>query len=94
MPHLMRSLLLTLLLSFTTPLLLLSGVLVTFCAISYIPGIALFGQVGEGQLLAFLSTFGSGYPIQGMLIIGATCSTVGGLFDLFNFYLYQDLRSQ
>jgi hypothetical protein len=92
--NLFRSLLLTVLLSFFTPLLLLSGVLVTLLGISYVPGISMIGQIGESQILSFLSIFGSGYPVQGMLTIGLTCSTVGGLFDVYNFYLYQDVRGQ
>lgn len=94
MSNLFRSLFLSVILSFVTPLLLLSGVLGMLLAVSYIPGIALVGKIGESQLLSFLSTFGDGYPLQGMLTIGFTCATVGGLFDVFNFYLYQDMRSQ
>lgn len=92
MSNLFRSLFLTALLSFMTPLLLLGGVLASLLAVSYIPGIGEFGQFGEAQLLTFLSIFGDGYPLQGMLTIGVTCSTVAGLFDVFNFYLYQDAR--
>ncbi len=90
--NLFRSLFLTTLLSFVTPLFLLGGVLGVLLTVSYIPGIANLGQIGENQILTFLSIFGDGYPIQGMLTIGATCSTVAGLFDVFNFYLYQDVR--
>ncbi len=92
MSNLFRSLLLTALLSFLTPLLLLGVGLVSLLGVSYIPGVAELGQLGTAQLLTFLSIFGDGYPIQGMLTIGITCSTVAGLFDVFNFYLYQDLR--
>lgn len=93
MSNLFRSLLLSVLLSFVTPVLLLSGVLGTLLAASYVPGIALLGKLGESQILSFLSIFGDGYPIQGVFIIGLTCGMVGGLFDVFNFYLYQDIRS-
>lgn len=93
MSNLFRSLLLSVLLSFVTPVLLLTGVLGTLLAASYVPGIALLGKLGESQILSFLSIFGDGYPIQGVFIIGLTCGMVGGLFDVFNFYLYQDIRS-
>ena len=93
MSSLFRSLFLTALLSFMTPLLLLSGVLGSLLAVSYIPGIATIGQIGETQILTFLSIFGEGYPLQGMFTIGITFSAVAGLFDLFNFYIYQDVRS-
>lgn len=92
MSNLFRSLCLTALLSFITPLFLLGSMLGVLLAVSYIPGIADIGQIGENQILTFLSIFGDGYPLQGMLTIGLTCSTVAGLFDVFNFYLYQDVR--
>ncbi len=92
MSNLFRSLLLSVLLSFVTPVLFLGGVLGTLLTVSYIPGIALLGQIGQELLLSFLSTFGEGYPLQGVLTIGVTCSMVGGLFDVFNFCVYQDLR--
>ncbi|WP_437174215.1 hypothetical protein [Crocosphaera sp.] len=92
--NLFRSLLLSILLSFVTPVLFLGGVLGTLLTVSYIPGIALLGQLGQELILSFLSTFGEGYPLQGMLTIGVTCAMVGGLFDVFNFYLYQDVRGQ
>ncbi|MDJ0843203.1 MAG: hypothetical protein AB4044_10090 [Crocosphaera sp.] len=94
MSNLFRSLLLSILLSFVTPVLFLGGVLGTLLTVSYIPGIALLGQLGQELILSFLSTFGEGYPLQGMLTIGVTCAMVGGLFDVFNFYLYQDVRGQ
>lgn len=94
MSNLFRSLLLSVLLSFVTPLLLLGGILGTLLTVSYIPGIAVLGQIGQELVLSFLSTFGEGYPLQGMLTIGVTCAMVGGLFDVFNFYLYQDIHSQ
>ncbi len=94
MSNLFRSLFLSVLLSFVTPMFLLGGMLGSLLAVSYIPGIALLGQLGQEQILSFLSVFGEGYPMQGMLTIGVTCGMVGGLFDVFNFYLYQDIRSQ
>ncbi len=94
MSNLFRSLFLSVLLSFVTPVLFLGGILGTLLTVSYIPGVALLGQLGQELILSFLSTFGEGYPLQGVLTIGITCAMVGGLFDVFNFYLYQDVRSQ
>ncbi|MDJ0728458.1 MAG: hypothetical protein QNJ33_00535 [Crocosphaera sp.] len=94
MSNLFRSLLLSVLLSFVTPVLFLGGILGALLAVSYIPGIAVLGEIGQELILSFLSTFGEGYPLQGMLTIGVTCGMVGGLFDIFNFYLYQGVRSQ
>ncbi len=94
MSNLFRSLLLSVLLSFVAPVLFLGAVLGSLLTLSYIPGIALLGQMGQELMLSFLSTFGEGYPLQGALTIGVTCGMVGGLFDVFNFCLYQDVRSQ
>ena len=92
MPNFLRSLLLTALLSFATPILFVGGVLAALSVVSYVPGFALVSQTGETQILTFLATFGSGCPIQGIVTIGLTCSFAGSLFDGFNSYRYQKLR--
>ena len=92
LPNFLRSLLLTSLLSFAAPILLVGGVLAALSIVSYVPGFTLVSQTGATQVLRFLATFGSGCPIQGMLTIGLTCSFAGSLFDVFNFYRYQNLR--
>lgn len=92
-PHFLRSLLLTSLLSFVVPVLMLGTVLVVLSAIGYIPGIDILGQIGTEKLVKFLIVFGDGYPLQGLLTIGLTCALVGSLFDLFNFYRYQNIRN-
>ncbi len=94
MSNLFRSLFLSVVLSFVTPMLIFGSILGALLGVSYVPGIELLGQIGQEQILGFLSTFGEGYPIQGLFTIGITCGMVGGLFDVFNFYLYQDIRSQ
>lgn len=76
--------------SFTTPVLLVIGLMASLWLISYLPWVAFIGQIGNSGLLEFLTIFGSGSPFPGLLILGATCSFVGGVFDLFNFYLYQN----
>ncbi|MGK7874116.1 MAG: hypothetical protein AB4426_12620 [Xenococcaceae cyanobacterium] len=94
MSNLLRSLLLTTLLSFSAPIILVGGMLAALSVVSCVPGFALLGQTGANQMLEFLAIFGSGYPVQGILTIGFTSGIVGGLFDLFNFYRYQSLRGQ
>lgn len=91
MTNLLRSLLLTTFLSFTMPILLVGGILAIALAVSFVPGLTGFGQIGANQILGFLTIFGSGYPIQGMLIVGLSWGMAGGLFELYNYYLYQDL---
>jgi len=90
---LMFSLLVTAFVSFTTPLIVVGIVLAVLSMLSYIPAFSLWGQGGATHVIAFLSTFGNGYAVEGIMIIGLTCSFVGGLFDLSNFYRYQNLRN-
>lgn len=93
MSSLLRSLILTILLSFSSPIIFVGGVLALLSIMGYLPGIGIFSQVGSTEILKFLAVFGNGCPVEGALIIAVTCSGVGVLFDLFNFYLYQGLRS-
>ncbi|MFM7440779.1 MAG: hypothetical protein ACKO2V_19635 [Snowella sp.] len=92
MSNLLRSLALTTLFSFTTPIVFLGGLLLTLWVLSWLPLIAFVGQFGENQVVQFLTIFGNGYPLMGLFIIGATCGLVGGVFNLFNFCLYQNIR--
>ncbi|MBR8827391.1 MAG: hypothetical protein DSM107014_05710 [Gomphosphaeria aponina SAG 52.96 = DSM 107014] len=92
MPNFLISLLLTTLVSFLAPVLLIGLILVSLAGISYIPGFAVAGQTGVSQIEGFLAVFGSGCPVQGIFTIGFTCAVVGALFDLYNFYRYQSLR--
>jgi hypothetical protein len=90
--NLFRSLLLTAFLSFTTPIIFVGGLLACLSVMGYLPTLGSFSHTAISQTLDFLAAFGSGYPVQGTLVIGLTCSVVGGFFDLFNFCFYQSLR--
>ena len=92
MPNFLRSLLLTIILSFVAPMLLVGVALVSLSLIGYIPGLETMGEVIADQILQFLATFGSGNAFQGLAVIGLTCSLVGALFDTYAFYRYQILR--
>lgn len=91
LPNILRSLTLTIFLSFIAPLVVLTMLFATLAGIGYIPGLATIGQSGTTQLLQFLSVFGSGCPFQGIMVIGFTCSLVGALFDVYIFYRDQIL---
>ncbi|HEY9651999.1 MAG TPA: hypothetical protein V6C95_15145 [Coleofasciculaceae cyanobacterium] len=92
LPNFLRSLALTILLSFMTPIVLVITLLATASAISYIPGLEAIGQTGTAQLSQFLTVFGAGSALQGLMTIGFTCSLVGALFDAYTFYRYQSLN--
>ena len=82
-PDFLRSLLLTMIFSFITPIFFISLGWVSFILIGWLPNLEDIGQFYSDQILQFLATFGSGHPIQGSLIIGMTCSFVGALFDTY-----------
>jgi len=82
-PSFLRSLLLTSLLSFVAPLLLIVAGLTGFLLIGLVPALQGLGHSGEDLILQFLATFGSGCPLQGFLVIGMTFGLVGALFDTY-----------
>jgi hypothetical protein len=92
LPNLLRSLLLTGIFSFVTPSLFIGGLWGGISLIGAVPGFAIVGQVGRSQLSHFLSVFGNGSVLQGLLVIGLVCSLVGIMFDTFTFYRQQNLR--
>lgn len=91
-PDFLRSILLTMVLSFLTPILVISFGLVGSVLIACLPFLKTIGQFSCQQILQFLATFGSGHPFQGSMIIAITCSLVGALFDTYA--SYQSPRSQ
>ena len=93
LPNFLRSVLLTIVLSFVAPMLLFGGVLVSLSLSGHIPGLTAIAQSVARQILHFLATFGSGNSFRGLIVIGITCSLVGALFDTYAFYRYQSLRN-
>lgn len=89
-PNFLRSVLLTSLLSFVAPLLLIIVGLTSFLLIGLVPPLQELGHSGEALILQFLATFGSGCPLQGFLVIGMTFGLVGALFDTYA--SFQDSR--
>ncbi len=89
MSNLSRSLLFSLVVCFVIPLLGIITLWIMLWGMACLPGVEFIGQMGIDGLKNVLTVFGGGYPLQGLTIIGITCSTVGCLFDLYNFYLYQ-----
>ncbi|ACK72928.1 conserved hypothetical protein [Gloeothece citriformis PCC 7424] len=91
---LFRSLFLSFLLCFALPIILVGTILVSLYIVNYIPCFASMSQTTTTQIYKFLSIFGDGCPVQGMLTISCTWAFVGSLFDLFNFSMYQGWRNQ
>ena len=82
---LLRSLLLTSIFSFITPMILIGASWTSFALISHLPTLQGIGQFGAAQIWQFLAIFGSGHPWQGCLVIAITCSLVGAMFDTYVF---------
>ncbi|NET58540.1 MAG: hypothetical protein F6K47_21025 [Symploca sp. SIO2E6] len=93
LPSFLRSLVLTTLLSFLTPILLVTALLTAISVITYVPGLKTIGSTGNTHLLDFLAAFGSGSPLEGILVIALTCSLVGALFDTYAFYHHRIFNS-
>lgn len=92
LPNFLRSLALTVFLCFIAPFAVIALLLALVIGVSYIPGFESVGSFGTTQLLQFLAVFGSGCPLQGIIVIGFTCGIVGALFDTYSFYRYQMLN--
>ena len=85
-PNFLRSLLITSLLSFVAPLLLIGAGLTSCSLLCLVPALQAVGRSGEDQIVQFLATFGSGCPLQGFLVIGLAFGLVGALFDTYAAY--------
>ena len=85
---------LTLILAFFAPLLLIGATLFCVSLSSYVPGLQMISQAIALGILQFLSTFGNGNSLAGIIVIALTCSVVAALFDTYAFYRYQILRGR
>lgn len=94
MLSLFLSLLLSALISFGLPVVLISCTLLFLGIIGYIPGFFELSEQGIGSILDFLAVFGNGKSFGGILTLGFTVSIVGILLDILNFYRYQSLRDE
>lgn len=92
LPNLVRSLILTGIFSFLAPVAFIGVILATLLVIGYIPHLEIVGKAGVAQVWHFLSIFGSGNVLHGILTIATTASLVAILFDAYTFYRYQNLR--
>lgn len=86
------SLLLSALVSFIAPLMLIGFIVVCLALAAYIPGMTSISQIATAQILKFLTVFGTGDAISGAVVIALTCGLVGSLFDTYSYY-YRSLRN-
>lgn len=92
LPYLIRSLLIASILSFAAPSLVLA-VLFGFLSLAhYVPWFEPGSDYAINCLLQFLATFGSGNPLEGVVVIGFTASVVGALFDTYALFQYSNQR--
>lgn len=85
---LLPSLLLTIVMSGLAPV-LVCGLVLTFCSVLWIiPGMT--ASILQEGLTEFLRIFGDGKVWEGILTIAIACGFVGGIFETFNFYYYQN----
>lgn len=89
--YLLLSLLLTSIFSFVVPIFLIGVGWSGLGLMSFFPNMEAIGSSGVNLIEHFLSTFGSGSPLQGCLAIGIACSFVGVLFE--GYVLSQNLHS-
>lgn len=92
LPNLLRSLVITAIFSFLTPVVFIGMIFVTLILLGYIPQLDVIGKVSVEQFTHFLAVFGSGSATQGLLTIATVASLVGVLFDMYTFYRYQNFR--
>lgn len=88
----LRSLVLASVLSFIAPVFLIGGAIVGLLLVSWIPGLEKFSQIGVELVQTFLKTFGNGNALEGSVVIGCACSSVGALFDTYIFYRQRGFR--
>jgi hypothetical protein len=81
-----RSVVVTSIISFLAPQLLLGGLTVLLLTVALIPGCADLGQAGLQAVATFLQTFGEGSVLEGLLVLGCVAGAVGALFDTYIFY--------
>jgi hypothetical protein len=89
-----HSLLLAVATSFVAPLLLLAIACSGLQLWTYLPWIGGLGASVYQGITVFLTIFGNGSMVQGMLTISVVCAIVGALFDTYAFYHFPSHRNQ
>lgn len=82
------SLLITVAMSFLAPMVVCGLILTIGSVLGVLSGIA--ADVLVTALVDFLKVFGDGQIWEGVLVIAIAFGFVGGMFETFNFYYYQN----
>ncbi|AFY36675.1 hypothetical protein Lepto7376_0231 [[Leptolyngbya] sp. PCC 7376] len=85
---LLPSLLVTIVMSSLAPVMICGLVLAVCSLLLLCPGVT--ASILRDGLKEFLQVFGNGNAVEGILTIAITCGFVGGIFETFNFYYYQN----
>jgi hypothetical protein len=89
-PRFFPSLLITVTMGFLAPVVVFGLILTMAAAVSVCTGIPV--EVLIQSLADFLKVFGDGRIWEGILVIAIACGFVGGIFETFNFYYYQNIH--
>lgn len=90
--NLLSSFVVTVIISFALPVMLVLGLLMIALGLSYLPGLESFGAITLNQLLGFLSIFGAGSVFRGVIVIGLTLALVAGWFDIYTLYRFYQFK--
>ncbi len=88
----LRSIVLTSIISFVAATGLIGVITGFILLLGYVPGLTRFSTFALNQLSTILVVFGSGNPLVGLVLIGAVCSWVAALFDMYTVYRNQTLN--
>jgi len=86
-------LLLTTFVSFIAPVVAIGTILAGSYLVGWLPGFTVIGHIGSDSIVGFLTIFGSGLPINGMITIGLASAFVGALLELFSFCVHRSWHS-
>ncbi|OKH15916.1 hypothetical protein [[Limnothrix rosea] IAM M-220] len=85
---LLPSLFVTIVMSSLAPV-MICGLILALCSVLWsCPGVT--AAIPQDGLKEFLQVFGNGSAVEGILTIAITFGFVGGMFEAFNFYYYQN----
>ncbi|MFZ9737713.1 MAG: hypothetical protein ACO3EZ_06865 [Prochlorotrichaceae cyanobacterium] len=86
-PRFWKSLGLSILFSFSIPIVILSSLWGCLLTLAQFPWTHQFGGLCLSAFVAFLSTFGTGSPWLGIVVMSGVAAIAGAMFDAYAFSL-------